>query len=150
LDDRDHLCQVLPESRVSMLRRGIDLGSFSPTKRDRAWLESFAGAPQDRVVVFYAGRLNRGKNILILAEAIGRLVDAGAPLHLICAGEGDEKKTILERLGVHASCPGFVSGENLKRLYASCDLFAMPSEIEVFCNVIQEAMASGPPVLLSE
>jgi glycosyltransferase involved in cell wall biosynthesis len=149
-DDVERAAQALPRERVAMLRRGIDRDAFSPALRDREWLERQYGIPRDRRVVLFVGRLNRGKNILTLAEALKPLITSGAPLHLLCAGQGDDRQAILDLLGPRATCPGIVEPPALARMYASADLFAMCSEIEVFCNVVQEALASGLPVLLAE
>jgi glycosyltransferase involved in cell wall biosynthesis len=70
-------------------------------------------------------------------------------VHLLCAGDGDERAAILRRLGPHASCPGNLEPEILGAIYASSDVFAFPSEIEEYANVVLEALASGLPVMVS-
>jgi glycosyltransferase involved in cell wall biosynthesis len=54
---------------------------------------------------------------------------------------------ILARLGPRAACPGNLDAAALAEAYASADLFAFPSTIEEHANVVQEALASGLPVL---
>jgi glycosyltransferase involved in cell wall biosynthesis len=70
-------------------------------------------------------------------------------VHLICAGHGVERETLMRRLGEHVSCPGTLAPAPLARLYASADLFTFPSEIEEWANVVHEAMAAGLPVLVA-
>jgi glycosyltransferase involved in cell wall biosynthesis len=135
--------------RAGLLRRGIDRDAFDPARRDRAWLAANYGIPAERLVILAAGRLNRGKNILLLAEAIELAVARGLDIHLICAGNGDQRQGILDRLGERATCPGYVEPGELARLYASADLFALPSRIEESANVLLEALASGLPVLVA-
>jgi glycosyltransferase involved in cell wall biosynthesis len=149
-EDCEELSKVLPAGRVSMLRRGIDTQFFSPAKRDRAWLQEKFGVPAEQAVVLFVGRLSRGKNVLVVADAVAKLAAEGQSICLFCAGQGDERQVILDRLGGNARCPGVVLGDDLSRLYASADIFAMPSEIEVFCNVVQEAMAAGLPTVLAQ
>ncbi|HEV2545984.1 MAG TPA: glycosyltransferase [Stellaceae bacterium] len=142
---REHLGE-----RAGLLRRGIDHRLFNPARRDRAWLAAAHGIPKDRVVVICAGRLNRGKNVMLLAEAMAALVSRGVDVQLLCAGDGDDRDTIRHCLGARATCPGNVEPAELARLYASADLLAFPSRIEEAANVVLEALASGLPVLVAQ
>ena len=135
--------------RVGLLRRGIDRRLFSPQKRDRSWLAAEYGIAPDKIVVLSVGRLNRGKNVAVLAKAVHQLVERGVPVHLLCAGSGDERRAILDLLGPSATCPGSVDPARLARLYAAADLFAFPSAVEEFANVVLEALTSGLPVLVA-
>jgi glycosyltransferase involved in cell wall biosynthesis len=135
--------------RAGLLRRGIDRRMFHPAGRNRAWLAQHYGVPPERFTILAAGRLNRGKNILLLAEAVESLLRQGVDAHLICAGEGEERAAVIERLGPATTCPGHVEPAELARLYASADVFALPSRIEESANVLLEALASGLPVLVA-
>lgn len=144
------LALELPRKRLGLLRRGVDHAFFSPARRDRSWLEATFGVPAGRLVLLYVGRFDRTKNLGPLVEAAGALIGEGWPLHLLCAGEGAEREAILGRLPGAATCPGVLPPETLARVYASADLFAQPSELEECSNAIQEALASGLPVLVAE
>ncbi|HUI16249.1 MAG TPA: glycosyltransferase [Alphaproteobacteria bacterium] len=135
--------------RAGLLRRGIERELFTPQRRNRAWLAQAYGIPIERTVVLFVGRLNRGKNVLLLADAVAALVADGLDLQVVCAGVGDQREAVLATLGARATCPGSVPPEELARLYASADLFALPSEIEESANVVLEALASGLPVLVT-
>jgi glycosyltransferase involved in cell wall biosynthesis len=141
--------QAATGGRAGLLRRGIDRAFFNPAKRDRAWLAREFGIGEDSVVLLFVGRLDRAKNVALLAEAVAKLIGEGLALHLICAGAGEERGEILRRLGGRASCPGNVERERLARLYASADLFTFPSAVEESANVVLEALASGLAVLVS-
>ena len=147
-DDLAPLVELVGPDRAGLMRRGIDCRHFDPARRDRGWLESQFGVGRDRVVVLFVGRVNVGKDIMTLAGALRTLVDQGVPVHLICAGAGEQVPDVLALLGPSASCPGVLSPEVLARVYASADIFASPSRIEVFSNVVLEAMASGLPALI--
>ena len=148
--DRDRALTVLPSDRVHLMRRGIDRALFSPARRDRSWLAAEFGVPPEAVAVLYVGRMDSSKNILLLAEGMRRAAAAGAPLVLLCAGEGAGRAEVQGMLGERAFCPGRIEGERLARVYAAVDLFALPSEIEIYGNVVLEAMASGVPALVTE
>jgi glycosyltransferase involved in cell wall biosynthesis len=136
-------------SRGGLLRRGIDRRLFNPARRDRGWLSARYGVPQDRAVVMFAGRLNLGKNVLLAAEAVSRLVARGLDIQLVCAGDGDQRAAIETKLGDRATLAGSLSPEIIARVYASADIFALPSQIEEAANVVPEALASGLPVLVA-
>ncbi|MEQ8195344.1 MAG: glycosyltransferase, partial [Rhodospirillales bacterium] len=146
--ERRRVRRVMPDDRIGLLHRGVDKALFHPAHRDRAWLERTFGIPQDRVLVFYAGRVDPGKNVMTLAEAVASLVERGVPVHLLCAGNGDQRTAVLGRLGNNATCPGAVATETVAKMHACADVFAFPSELDELGNVVQEALSSGVPVLL--
>ncbi|HLY78185.1 MAG TPA: glycosyltransferase, partial [Caulobacteraceae bacterium] len=98
----------------------------------------------------FVGRLDVGKNIHTLVDAIAALRAEGLPLHLITAGVGPAEADIRKKLGAAATIAGFVQPCELARLYASVDLVALSSEVEIRSMVGVEAMASGCPVLVSK
>jgi glycosyltransferase involved in cell wall biosynthesis len=149
LEDRARLAAALGRGRVGMLRRGIDHELFDPGRRDRDWLESALGVPRDRKVVISVGRLDRIKNVVMLAQAVRALADRGQPVHLVCAGRGVDRDAVVALLGDRVSCPGVLDPETLARAYASADVCAQPAVIEEMSNAVLEAGSSGLPVLVA-
>jgi glycosyltransferase involved in cell wall biosynthesis len=131
------------------LRRGFDGTLFTPANRDRAWLEETFAIPAGSFVVMYAGKLNAGKNVPLLGSVIERARQTGLPIHLFCAGKGEERDALHARLGDAVTLPGVLPQAELARVYASVDLFAFPSMIDEAGNVAVEALASGIPALLA-
>jgi glycosyltransferase involved in cell wall biosynthesis len=148
-EDRKMAERVVPPGRVSFLRRGIDRAVFSPRRRDRARLKSAYGIADDRFVVIFVGRLDDAKNVMTLVHAVRRLKDADEPVHLLIAGTGERADDVRELLGDAATCCGQIEPDALGWLYASADVFAFPSELEVMPNVVNEARACGLPALVS-
>jgi len=149
LEDERTARAALPAERIGWLRRGVDRDLFHPNKRDRAWLEETFGVPEGAGVVMFAGRVDRGKNALPLARAVARMIDAGENVFLLCAGEGADRQAVREQLGSHAACPGNLDQRTLARAYASSDVLAAPSTVEIVGNVVMEAAAAGLPALVN-
>jgi glycosyltransferase involved in cell wall biosynthesis len=131
------------------LRRGLDRSLFHPARRDRAWLETRFGLPPGQFVAMYAGKLNTGKNVQLLAPAIGEARRRGLPVHLLCPGKGDLHDCLLAQLGGAVTLPGVLAQDELARAYASADLFVFPSAIDEVGNAAVEALAAGLPALLA-
>lgn len=139
-----------PRVGCSLLRRGIDKDVFHPRKRDRRKLRDIHGIPLDTFLVLFVGRLDAAKKAETAARAVRLLADRGAPVHILFAGDGAQRKELEEMLGPRGTfLGGGIPQAELGSLYASSDLFVFPSETEIHPNVAIEAKSSGLPVLLS-
>src|SRR5207244_11114411 len=108
------------------LRRGLDRARFDPGRRDRAWFERRFGLPPGHLILMYAGKLNAGKNVPLLAPIVDRARRAGVPVHLFCAGTGTERAALEAALGAALTCSGQLDQDTLDRASASADLFLIP------------------------
>ena len=131
------------------LRRGLDRARFDPARRDRGWFERRFGLPPDRLILMYAGKLNAGKNVPLLAPIVQSVRRAGVPAHLFCAGVGAERAMLEGALGAALTCCGALDQDELARAYASADLFVFPSMIDEAGNAAIEALGSGLPTLVA-
>lgn len=129
--------------RLVLWRRGVDTERFSPERRDEAWRrEVLAGAVRPaRRLVGYVGRLAPEKQAHDLAAL------AGVPdVRLVVVGDGPERGR-LERALPGAHFTGMLHGDDLARAVASLDVLVSTSETETFCQVVQEGLAAGVPVV---
>lgn len=147
--DRDLAASVLPATRISSLRRGIDLRRFHPDRRNRKALARRMGIPDDRPLLLFVGRVDDSKRVMTLARAARLLLDMGHPLHVLVIGSGGRHKDVVRLLGPNVTAPGGVPQTQLPVFYASADLFVFPSESDVSPNVVLEARACGLPVVVS-
>lgn len=141
--------QVLGPHGVRHLRLGTDKDMFNPLRENRRSIQQRYQIPANHMIVLFVGRLDEGKNIYTLLEAIKPLVAAGAPLHLVTAGIGPAADDIRRILPNHATVAGFIPPQDMALLYASADVLALVSEVEIRSMAMVEALASGLPVLVA-
>ncbi len=147
--DWEQVAQVLPQTKLAYLRRGIDFEKFNPLRRDRAALSATYGIPGDRFWLLYVGRLDECKNVMTFVAAVQQLLAQNLPVHAVVVGKGSSASDIAQGLAEHVSMIGTVDYTDLGAIYASADLFVFPSETETVGNVVLEAKASGLPVLVA-
>lgn len=125
--------------RVKLWPRGVDTVRFRPGLRDEALRRALA--PGGERIVGYAGRLAPEKHVELLAGAC-----ALPGVRVVVVGDGPSEASL------RAALPGAVflgrrTGEDLARFFASLDVFVHTGPYETFCQTVQEAMASGVPVV---
>jgi phosphatidylinositol alpha 1,6-mannosyltransferase len=125
--------------RVWLWGRGVDTGRFDPAARSAALRRSLA--PEGQVLVGYVGRLAPEKRVDLLAD-VARLPGA----RLLIVGSGPAEAAV-RRAVPAAVFLGQRHGAELARIYASLDIFVHSGCCETFGQTIQEAAASGLPVV---
>lgn len=134
---RDLVTHGVP--RVRLWPRGVDTARFGPGLRDAAVRRGLA--PNGELIVGYVGRLAPEKQVELLAG-----VCSLEGVRLVVVGDGPSEGS------VRAALPGALmlgrrTGDELARIFASLDLFVHTGPYETFCQTVQEAMASGVPVV---
>ncbi len=125
---------------LHLWRRGVQLDLFGPDRRDEQLTQEWSGEER-RVVVGYVGRLAHEKQI----HRLGVL--AGVPgVQLVVIGDGPARADLARQLP-GAVFTGMLQGAELARTFASLDVFVHTGDAETFCQTIQEAQASGVPVV---
>ena len=114
--------------------------------------ESWGAHP--RAVIFgFAGKLVPEKRPDDFLAAIGRLARQDAGVRGVIIGAGTEAPRLRERAeseGLPVAFTGFVNQSALPAHYAAMDCLVVPSASESWGLVVNEAMAAGRPVILSD
>jgi phosphatidylinositol alpha 1,6-mannosyltransferase len=125
--------------RVHRWARGVDTAHFRPSRRDERLRSQLA--PHGEMLVGFVGRLAPEKRVLRLAA-----LRAVPGIRLVVVGDGPDRRQ-LAKLLPEAVFLGFKTGDELAQAYASLDVFVHTGPFETFCQAVQEALASGLPVI---
>lgn len=134
----------VPSHKLKVWGRALKTTNFSPTFRDESLFNLIL--PKGNKKVLFVSRLIKEKEMKTLFRVYKKLRKADKTISMIITGDGP-KRDWLERKMPKAVFTGKKEGNDLSKIYASCDLFFFPSESETFGNVIIEAMASGLPIV---
>ena len=136
-------------NKMKVYPRGVDVERFNPTKRN-GFLESRYHLAES-IKLLYVGRVSKEKDLELLGRAFKTLSQTHNNLHLVVVGDGPYLEEMRQDL---ADTPclftGYLEGEDLAEVFASCDLFLFPSTTDTFGNVVLEAQASGLPVIVTD
>ncbi len=119
------------------------------TSERKSALREDWGCAERRVLVF-VGRLIRAKGLDLLLEALRALEDRKRPF-LVIIGDGVERARLeCAAEGLPVQFLGFLQKSSLPEIYAAADGFVLVSRREPWGVVVNEAMACGLPLVLSE
>jgi glycosyltransferase involved in cell wall biosynthesis len=145
----------IPQAKVEYVPNAIDRQKFCKKRNNAKDLLERFGVPQGAVVLLYVGRLERGKGVEDLLEAI-RMVQGRTtkPIWLLIVGNGSLRLSLMKRYGElrNVVFPGFLSRlppkDDLVSAYHAANLLMTPSRVgEGMPTVLLEAMAAGLPVI---
>jgi glycosyltransferase involved in cell wall biosynthesis len=140
---------------VHLFANTVDVDDFArradKLSESRERLRRGLGAADEDVVVLSVCRLAPEKGLAFLTRAVAEADDPR--LLLVLAGEGPERlrlSGLAASLGVRLALTGDVEWERIVELYVAADVFALLSEREPWAVVVNEAAASGLPLVLSD
>jgi glycosyltransferase involved in cell wall biosynthesis len=133
------------KAKISFISNPIDL------KGDEVLVTN----QSDKFKILYVGRLEPKKNLPYLIKSFQKLAARHPNAELIIAGTGTEEQA-LHRQVINADLwekvtfLGQVPHAKLPELYASCDVFVLPSVLESQGMVVLEAMRFRKPVIVTD
>ena len=151
---RNAVTEVAPRlsARTVTVHNGVSIEKFCGSGRERDGARAHLGfAPADFVIATVA-RLEPYKGIETLLRAASRAAIHAPMLQLLIVGDGSDRprlEALAESLGIAAWTTFTGTRDDIPRMLAAADLFAMPSHTEGLGVAAIEALASGLPVLAS-
>jgi len=135
--------------KIRVFPRGVDTAQFHPAKRNGC-LDDIRHRADLRTLL-YVGRISKEKNLEILVNVFKSLAESDSSVALVVVGDGPYREEMQQALrNTRAVFTGYLEGEALASIYASCDIFVFPSTTDTFGNVVLEAQSSGLPVIVTD
>lgn len=140
--------------RIRVFANTVDVGAFAKhaesLKGQRPALRASMGIDEDDVAVLSVARLVPEKGLATLLRAAAGAEDPR--IIVVLAGDGPERerlRRLADGLGVRLSLLGDVDWARIAGVYVAADVFVLLSETEPWGVVVNEAAATGLPLVLS-
>jgi glycosyltransferase involved in cell wall biosynthesis len=138
----EELARLAPGRRIDFIVNGVNVRRFRPAEdEERATIRAALGWDDGVPRVLYAGRLVAKKGVELVLS-VGDV--ANGEFELVLVGPGRLPRPASPSVRVL----GPQSRQQLEVLYRAADAFLLPSRGEGFPLSVQEAMASGLPVVM--
>jgi glycosyltransferase involved in cell wall biosynthesis len=143
-----------PESRMFDVPHCVDNDWFAvrATLVARAELRARLGVELGTSLVLFAGKLVPVKRPIDMLEAVSLVRAAGVPIEVLIAGTGPmemDMQTRARALDLPLHTLGFCNQTEMPAVYAAADILVLPSKSETWGLVVNEALACGRPILVS-
>jgi len=136
---------------IEVIPTGIDIRRFN-TSNDGSIMKKEWEMEKNRIIL-NVGRLVLEKNLDVLIKSSLLVLEEFSDARFVIVGEGpalNYYKKLVSKTGVgkwFRFVNEIVPLEKIPLVYAAADVFAIPSKFETQGIVVQEAMASGKPVV---
>ena len=143
----------LPQDKIKVIANGVDFEKFDSLSCDPKFRVKFA--LDSEKIIFFVGRLVNEKGAQVLLDAMPKILAHYSNVKLVIAGKGPQLEYLREKaklLGINEKVffTGYISDDNLSKLYKCIDIAVTPSLYEPFGIVALEGMAAHIPVVVSD
>lgn len=143
----------LPEDKIRIIPNGVNINKFKGYVLDYNFRRNYA--TDNEKIVFFVGRLVNEKGAHILINAAPKIIKHYKNTKFIVAGKGPQLEYLrksADHLNISSKVyfTGYISEEDLARLYKCADIAVFPSLYEPFGIVALEGMLADIPVIVSD
>ncbi len=134
--------------RIEVIDNGLVLDRFAPDPAARAAVRAELGLPADGFVIGTVGRIDEWKNQTMLLAAVAPLLSD--EVRAVFVGDGPAEAALalaIARLPRPDRARMVARRDDLHRVLAAFDVFALASRSDALPMVVLEAMATGLPVV---
>ena len=147
---------LVSEARVELIPNGVDLDRIDAAVTGGWNVRSDRAIPSDSILVGTAASLTEQKGLDALIEGLARANErTNRRLDLVVAGDGPladdlERRAVAAGIEDRMHLLGRIPRQQVYRLFAQLDIYAMPSRWEGFPNAAVEAMAARNACVFSD
>jgi glycosyltransferase involved in cell wall biosynthesis len=150
--ERDFLAHGL-RPPTTVISNGVNIQRYHPGKEPGEDIVSRYNLPPAPRILS-VGRLMKDKRLDLLIKAM-RVVCNAQEAHLLVVGRGSERrhlKKLIQKLHLepYIHLLGYVPEQDLPALYRACDLFTIPSMVEVQSLPALQAAVTGLPIVAAD
>lgn len=160
LEKAEHVIAVSHYTKDGIIKRyGLDPAKITvvhnAVSRRESPLRAIFPQAQDEKQILFLGRITYQKGPEYFIEAAARVLQHMPEVYFVMAGAGDLLPQMIEKvaekkMGARFHFTGFLSPEEVEKIYARSDLYVMPSVSEPFGISPLEAMLYDVPVIISK
>jgi len=141
------------KSKTYIISNGVDRIRFRK-QNSKKYVKNYHFSAKTKKLLF-VGRLDPEKNVQLLLKAVKHIEKQFKNFEVCLVGNGFTKKDMEKlsrdlKITERVKFLGKVSDEELVRIYNFCDIFVLPSLIELEGMVVLEAMACKKPILIAD
>ncbi|MCC9602625.1 glycosyltransferase [Stieleria sp. JC731] len=148
-----HEFERFPESKVHVIRNGVDCDRFRPSTEARIALRDELGLPPETPLAGIVAALRSEKNHRLLVRSASQLRERHPDLHWVIVGDGPERESIeteANDLGIRDRIHLLGTRHDTPQLVAALDVFTLCSLNEASPVSILEALACEVPVAATD
>lgn len=136
----------IDENKVVTVHNAVDFSGRNAIQSTKVLKEK---------VITFLGRITYQKGPEYFIEAAAKVLKVCPNVRFVMAGSGDMMNKMVARvaklrMGTKFTFTGFLTGDDVNRMYALSDVYVMPSVSEPFGISPLEAMRTGVPTIISK